>query len=29
MNDTPRDWLHFVVVIVFCYIVLSGLGYLK
>jgi hypothetical protein len=29
MNDTPRDWLHFVVGIVFCYLVLGGFGYLK
>jgi hypothetical protein len=29
MKNTPRDWLHFVVGIVFCYLVLSGLGYLK
>ena len=29
MKDTVRDWLHFIVGIVFCYFVLGGLGYLK
>ncbi len=29
MKDTFRDWLHFIVGIVFCYLVLGGLGYLK
>lgn len=29
MKNTFRDWLHFVIGIVFCYLVLGGLGYLK
>lgn len=29
MKATSRDWLHFIVGIVFCYLVLGGLGYLK
>ena len=29
MKDTALDWLHFIVGIVFCYLVLGGLGCLK